>query len=76
MSKKVINTKSHKNKYDLDHGNISLDDLSIEELDDVEELYTNEILQIMKDIEKEKAEIEILKRENERLRKLIAESKK
>ena len=61
---KVIDFQSYINKRDLDAGKITLDELSLEELESVEELYTKEINQIIR-------EIESLQAENERLRKLL-----
>lgn len=59
------------NKELLDRGEISLEDLSLEELDGVNELYIKEIKIINREIEKNIADIERLKKENSYLRKLI-----
>lgn len=73
---KVVDFQSYKNKRDLDTGEITLDELSLEELDAVENLYAKEIQQLIKDIEKTKANIERLEAENERLRRVLADAKK
>ena len=65
---KVIDFQSYINKRDLDAGKITLDELSLEELESVNELYIKEISQITRDIEK-------LQAENERLRALLGKSK-
>ncbi len=72
---KIIDFQSYVNKRDLDAGKITLDELSLEELDSVEELYTKEINQIIREIERKAANIESLRAENEYLRKLLGKSK-
>ena len=67
--------QSHENKCALDAGEITVDELSLEELDAVEKLYINEINQIAREIERERAEYERLRAENERLRALLGKSK-
>ena len=59
------------NKKNLDNGTISLEDLSLEELDGVSSLYISEIKNINKEIEQRKNNIERLKQENSYLRKLV-----
>lgn len=65
---KILDFQSYINKRDLDAGEITLDELSLEELESVEELYIKEINQITRDIEK-------LQAENEYLRMLLGKSK-
>ncbi len=59
------------NKKNLDNGTISLEDLSLEELDGVSSLYISEIKKINREIEQKKDNIERLKQENSYLRKLV-----
>ena len=63
--------KDIKNKNDLDNGNISLEELSLEELDGVSNLYMREITTINREIEQRTKNIERLKQENSYLKKLI-----
>lgn len=58
------------NKRKLDNGTISVENLSLEELDGVNSLYINEIKNINKEIKQRKNNIEKLKQENSYLRKL------
>ena len=60
-----------KNKNDLDNGTITLDELSLEELDGVSNLYMREITIINREIEQRTKNIERLKQENSYLKKLI-----
>jgi len=60
-----------KNKNDLDNGTITLEELSLEELDGVSNLYMKEITRINREIEKRNKNIERLKQENSYLKKLI-----
>jgi len=67
-----------KNKQDLDNGTITLEELSLEELDGVSDLYKKEIIAINREIEQTNREIERknhniekLKQQNMYLRKLI-----
>lgn len=59
------------NKKNLDNGTISLEDLSLEELDGVSSLYISEIKNINREIEQRKNNIERLQQENNHLRKLV-----
>ena len=56
--------KNIKNKQDLEHGIISVDDLSFEEIEDIKKQYQREIISIDNDIQK-------LVEENKRLRKKL-----
>jgi len=58
-------------KKGLVEGSILLDELSLEDLDGINELYGEELKSIEMEIEKKKANIEELKRENAYLKKLI-----
>ena len=58
-------------KKGLDEGSILLDELSLEDLDGINELYGEELKSIDMEIENKKANIEELKRENAYLKKLI-----
>lgn len=75
MKNSVIFLEEYKknltNKKKLDNGTITVEDLSLEELDGVSSLYISEIKNITRDIEKTKKDIEILEKENDYLRKLI-----
>ena len=60
-----------KNKQDLDNGTITLEELSLEELEGVSDLYKKEIISINREIERKTHNIEKLKQQNMYLRKLI-----
>ena len=59
------------NKKNLDNGTITVEELSLEELDGVSSLYISEIKNINREIEQRKNNIERLKQENSYLRKLV-----
>ena len=75
MKNSVILLEEYKrnltNKKRLDNGTITVEDLSLEELDGVSSLYTSEIKNITREIEQTKNNIERLKQENSYLRKLV-----
>ena len=75
MKNSIIYLEEYKrdltNKKELDNGNITLEDLSLEELEGISILYKNEIKSIQNAIEQKKTNIERLKQENSHLRKLI-----
>ena len=75
MKNSVILLEEYKrnltNKKDLDNGTITVEDLSLEELEGVSGLYISEIKNINREIEQRKNNIERLKQENSHLRKLI-----
>ena len=75
MNNKIIELEKYKrdvqNKNNLDNKSITLDELSIEELDGVSKLYKDEIKYLTEDIKKRVANIERLKQENKRLRKML-----
>ena len=75
MKNSIIYLEEYKrdltNKKELDSGNITLEDLSLEELEGISILYKNEIKSIQSAIEQKKTNIEKLKKENEYLRKLV-----
>ena len=60
-----------KNKNDLDNGNISLEELSLEELDGVSNLYMKEITTINREIEKANRELDMINKEIEQRTKNI-----
>ena len=53
-----------KNKQDIDNGTASIDDLSLEELEDVKDLYKKEITKLSSDIKE-------LEEENLRLKRIL-----
>lgn len=55
-----------KNKQDLDNGTITLEELSLDELEGVSDLYKKEIISINREIEQTNREIERTNREIER----------
>ncbi len=56
--------RSLENKKDLDNGTIKVDDISLEELEDVKDLYKNEITKLTTDIKE-------LEKENIRLKRIL-----
>ena len=80
MNNKIIDLEKYKtnlqNKKELDNGNITLDELSIEELDGVSKLYKDEIKYYTEDIKLRLTNIERLEKENKRLKKLLGRSEK
>lgn len=80
MKNSVILLEEYKrnltNKKRLDNGTVTVEDLSLEELDGVSGLYVSEIKNITREIEQTKKEIEILEQENNYLRKLIKDGGK
>lgn len=68
MNDKVIELEEYKNmisnKKNLDNRTISLDDLSLEEIEDVNKLYRGEISKLSQ-------EVNILETENKRLKRLL-----
>ena len=68
MKEKIIELEEYKklveNKNGLDNGTKTMDDLSLEELEDVNKLYTGEVSKLLQ-------EIRSLEEENKRLRKLL-----
>jgi len=75
MNTKIIELEKYKrdirNKNNLDNKSITLEELSIEELDGVSKLYKNEIKTLTEDIRIRINNIERLKQENKRLRKIL-----
>lgn len=75
MKNSVILLEEYKrnliNKKKLDNGSITVDDLSLEELDGVSSLYVSEIKNLTREIEQTKKDIEILQQENSYLKKLV-----
>lgn len=75
MNNKIIELEKYKqdiqNKNNLDNKSITLDELSIEELDGVGKLYRDEIKYLTEDIKMRVENIERLKQENKKLKKIL-----
>ena len=78
MDNKIVELEKYKiniqNKNNLDNKSITLDELTIEELDGVSKLYKNEIKYLTEDIKKRVDNIERLKQENKKLKKILGRS--
>ena len=78
MNNKIIELEKYKqdiqNKNNLDNKSITLDELTIEELDGISKLYKNEIKYLTEDINKRVENIERLKQENKKLKKILGRS--
>lgn len=78
MDNRIVELEKYKrdiqNKNNLDNKNITLDELSIEELDRVSELYRNEIKHLSEDIKMRADNIERLEQENQQLKKMLGRS--
>ena len=78
MNNKIIELEEYKqdiqNKNNLDNKSITLDELTIEELDGVSKLYRNEIKYLTEDIKNRIDNIERLKQENKKLKKILGRS--
>lgn len=78
MNNKIIELEKYKNdiqnKNNLDNKSITLEELSLEELEGVGKLYKDEIKYLTEDIKKRIENIERLKQENKRLRKILGRS--
>ena len=68
MNEKIVELEEYKNminnKNDLDNGTVSLDELSLEEIEDVSKLYGSEVSKLSQ-------EIKILEEENIKLKRLL-----
>ena len=68
MNDKIVELEEYKNminnKNDLDNGNVSLDELSLEEIEDVSKLYGSEVSKLSQ-------EVKILEEENIKLKRLL-----
>ena len=68
MDDKIVELEEYKNKikniHDLNNGLITLDDLSLEEIEDLKDLYQKEIIGIENDLQK-------LMRENKKLSRIL-----
>lgn len=68
MNDKIVELEEYKNminnKNDLDNGTVSLDELSLEEIEDVSKLYGSEVSKLSQ-------EIKILEEENIKLKRLL-----
>lgn len=80
MGDKIIKLEEYRNnlqnKIDLDNNNITIDELSLEEIEGVNKLYKMEIKELTKDIEKRARNIERLEKENKMLRKILGDNKR
>ena len=78
MDNKIVELEKYKrdiqNKNDLDNKSITLDELTIEELDGISKLYKNEIKYLTEDIKMRVDNIERLKQENKKLKKVLGRS--
>ena len=78
MDNKIVELEKYKkdiqNKNNLDNKSITLEELSIEELDGVSKLYRSEIKYLTEDIKKRVDNIERLKQENKKLKKILGRS--
>lgn len=68
MNDKIVELEEYKNminnKNDLDNGAVSLDELSLEEIEDVSKLYGSEVSKLSQ-------EVKILEEENIKLKRLL-----
>lgn len=68
MNDKIVELEEYKNminnKNDLDNGTISLDELSLEEMEDVSILYSSEVSKLSQ-------EVKVLEEENIKLKRLL-----
>lgn len=68
MNDKIVELEEYKNminnKNDLDNGTVSLDELSLEEIEDVSKLYGSEVSKLSQ-------EVKILEEENIKLKRLL-----
>lgn len=68
MNDKIVELEEYKNminnKNDLDNGTVSLDELSLEEMEDVNKLYKSEVSKLLQ-------EVKILEEENIKLKRLL-----
>lgn len=68
MNDKIIELKEYKNtinnKKNLDNGAITLDELSLEEIEDIDKLYKSEVSKLSQ-------EVQVLEEENIKLKRLL-----
>ena len=68
MNEKIIELEEYKNlienKIGLDNGTKNIDELSLEELEDVNKVYTSEVSKLAQ-------EVQVLEEENKRLKRII-----
>ena len=68
MNEKIVELEEYKNllenKNGLDNGTKNIDDLSLEELEDVNKLYIHEVFSLAQEIQR-------LEEENKRLRRIL-----
>lgn len=80
MDKRIIELEKYKrdikNKNDIDNNNISLEELSIDELEGITKLYKDEIKYLSEDIKARVKNIAILEKNNKILRKMLGKGDK
>ena len=80
MDKRIIELEKYKrdieNKKDIDNNNITLEELSIEELEGITKLYKDEIKYLSEDIKARVKNIAILEKNNKILRKMLGKGDK
>lgn len=80
MDKRIIELEKYKrdieNKKDIDNNNITLEELSIDELEGITKLYKDEIKYLSEDIKKRVKNISILEKNNKMLRKMLGKGDK
>lgn len=68
MNEKIIELEEYRNlienKRDLDNGTKNIDELSLEELEDVNKVYTSEVSKLAQ-------EVQVLEEENKRLKRML-----
>ena len=80
MDKRIIELEKYKrdikNKKDIDNNNITLEELSIDELEGITKLYKDEIKYLSEDIKARVKNIAILEKNNKILRKMLGKGDK
>ena len=80
MDKRIIELEKYKrdikNKNDIDNNNITLEELSIDELESITKLYKDEIKYLSEDIKARVKNIAILEKNNKILRKMLGKGDK
>ena len=80
MDKRIIELEKYKrdieNKKDIDNNDITLEELSIDELESITKLYKDEIKYLSEDIKARVKNIAILEKNNKILRKMLGKGDK
>ena len=80
MDKRIIELEKYKrdieNKKDIDNNDITLEELSIDELEGITKLYKDEIKYLSEDIKARVKNIAILEKNNKILRKMLGKGDK